>query len=47
MSVATADVNGTARTTANRPNSTPTTVTDTSVTSGDSPTVCPTWGLTT
>ena len=41
MSVATAEVNGTARITANPPNSTPATATDRSVTRGDSPTVCP------
>jgi hypothetical protein len=46
-SVATAEVNGTARITANPPNGTPTTATERSVTSGDSPTVRPMWGLTT
>ncbi len=47
MSVATAEVNGTARMTASPPNSTPTTATDRSVTSGESPTVWPMRGLTT
>ena len=45
MSVATAEVNGTARITANPPNSTPTTATDRSQTRGDSPTVCPMCGV--
>ena len=47
MSVATAEVNGTARITANPPNSTPTTATDRSLTKGYSSTVCPMCGLTT
>jgi hypothetical protein len=44
MSVATAEVNGTARMTASPPKSTPTTATERSVTRGDSPTVCPILG---
>jgi hypothetical protein len=47
MSVATAEVNGTARITANPPNSTLTTATDRSVTRDESPTVYPMCGLTT
>jgi hypothetical protein len=41
--VATAEVTGAARITANPPNSTPTTATERSVTSGESPTVRPMW----
>jgi hypothetical protein len=41
------NVNGAARTTAKPPKSTPTTATDSSVTSGESPIVFPMCGLTT